>query len=73
MLEVALSTPGAPAAAWEARLELARLAGPGADRHATEARDLLARVLAHLGDDPAAAALAGAHLPAAASARVTKS
>ena len=72
LLEVALSTPGAPATAWEARLELARLGGPGADRHAAEARDLLERVLAQLGDDPAAAALAAAHLPAPAAARVPK-
>jgi tetratricopeptide (TPR) repeat protein len=72
VLEVALSAPGAPAAAWEARLELARLGGPEADRYAAEARDLLERVLAHLGDDPAAAALRAAQLPASAAAPVTK-
>jgi len=72
VLEVAFPAAGAPAAAWEARLELARLGGPGADRYAAEARDLLERVLARLGHDPAGAALRAAYLPASAAARATK-
>ena len=59
-LTVALSIPGAPAAAWEARLELARPGRSGSGPAPTEARDMLERVLAQLDDDPAAAALAAA-------------
>jgi class 3 adenylate cyclase/tetratricopeptide (TPR) repeat protein len=54
---------GSSALGWETRLELARFSGD--DRYAAEARDRVEHALAGLGDDPAAAALAAALLPAA--------
>jgi hypothetical protein len=61
----AQAIPGASASAWDARLGLARLGGADADRHAAEARELIERVVADLGDDPAAAPLAATLLAAA--------
>jgi len=54
---------GRSAVAWDVRLELARLTGD--ERYSAEARELVDRVIAGLGDEPAAAALAAAILPAA--------